>query len=544
MALRRRVAAASSNSVERNNASNDASWRVHAVAAGVRPANRCSWEGCQRSTHTLVERAPNLDTWSIRRMTATDTSLPHDAGYAKDETDRGACMRRRSGRRSQHARRRCDSLGGALPAELPNLAECGPSTKIASVRTIVARTRARVVAIGAVSLIAGSITQARATADDDASFQTYRATDRVHVYWAPKRVERRGWIETDAVFEAGEPVRGPGCDTWAPVPGGGFACLDDAEPAPGASPGVPAARPDDPLPFLYAARGGDGAFSFAFTKQDTDPDTGRDTLVRPSGHALPASRYELHPTSTFRGRDLLARPIDPDRQPAWSVLDSTPLYAAADDEAEPIGTIPKHTALELALDSADEHGHWYLVVDGLGPGQAVWVDDRQGVRHWLPAPPIDDVGDDELWVDLDLDQQMIALRRGEDVEYVTLVSSGIDSRPTPIGLFRIRDKRAWSSMGSNPSSADEYFIEHVPWTMYFRDYYALHGAYWHDVFGNQRSHGCVNLAPYDAKVLYEALAPRAEPSFMRTYASESAPGSFVRIRRGHDPVPDRTSEGY
>ncbi len=45
-------------------------------------------------------------------------------------------------------------------------------------------------------------------------------------------------------------------------------------------------------------------------------------------------------------------------------------------------------------------------------------------------------------------------------------------------------------------------LRDVPWIQYFASGYALHGAYWHDVFGIPRSHGCVNLAPIDARVVF------------------------------------------
>jgi lipoprotein-anchoring transpeptidase ErfK/SrfK len=45
-------------------------------------------------------------------------------------------------------------------------------------------------------------------------------------------------------------------------------------------------------------------------------------------------------------------------------------------------------------------------------------------------------------------------------------------------------------------------LRDVPWIQYFASGYALHGAYWHDVFGTPRSHGCVNLAPIDARVVF------------------------------------------
>ena len=42
----------------------------------------------------------------------------------------------------------------------------------------------------------------------------------------------------------------------------------------------------------------------------------------------------------------------------------------------------------------------------------------------------------------------------------------------------------------------------MPWIQYFAAGYALHGAYWHDVFGIPRSHGCINLSPIDARVVF------------------------------------------
>ena len=43
--------------------------------------------------------------------------------------------------------------------------------------------------------------------------------------------------------------------------------------------------------------------------------------------------------------------------------------------------------------------------------------------------------------------------------------------------------------------------------MYFANAYAIHGAYWHDEFGNRRSHGCVNLSPRDAGKVYGMVGP-------------------------------------
>jgi hypothetical protein len=50
--------------------------------------------------------------------------------------------------------------------------------------------------------------------------------------------------------------------------------------------------------------------------------------------------------------------------------------------------------------------------------------------------------------------------------------------------------------------ASDFELRDVPWIQYFASGYALHGAYWHDVFGTARSHGCVNLAPIDARYVF------------------------------------------
>jgi lipoprotein-anchoring transpeptidase ErfK/SrfK len=47
-----------------------------------------------------------------------------------------------------------------------------------------------------------------------------------------------------------------------------------------------------------------------------------------------------------------------------------------------------------------------------------------------------------------------------------------------------------------------YELRDVPWIQYFAAGYALHGAYWHDVFGTPRSHGCINLSPIDARAAF------------------------------------------
>lgn len=85
------------------------------------------------------------------------------------------------------------------------------------------------------------------------------------------------------------------------------------------------------------------------------------------------------------------------------------------------------------------------------------------------------------------------------------VSTGLDLTPTPRGVFHIYKKTPSRYMqGPIDGISEEYYdLPGVPWNLYFTEQGAvIHGAYWHDEFGQQHSNGCVNLPPTIAKRLY------------------------------------------
>lgn len=59
--------------------------------------------------------------------------------------------------------------------------------------------------------------------------------------------------------------------------------------------------------------------------------------------------------------------------------------------------------------------------------------------------------------------------------------------------------------GASDGQEDQYYdLPGVPWNLYFTyDGDVIHGAYWHNSFGQKWSHGCVNMPPQIAKKLYE-----------------------------------------
>lgn len=117
------------------------------------------------------------------------------------------------------------------------------------------------------------------------------------------------------------------------------------------------------------------------------------------------------------------------------------------------------------------------------------------------------------WIQISLLSQTLVLWEGDRPVYATLVSTGRDgigdpktTLSTPTGTFRIYEKHVTTTMDSNVADS-EFELRDVPWVQYFQGGYALHAAYWHDDFGRPRSHGCVNLAPIDARVVFNFTNP-------------------------------------
>lgn len=86
------------------------------------------------------------------------------------------------------------------------------------------------------------------------------------------------------------------------------------------------------------------------------------------------------------------------------------------------------------------------------------------------------------------------------------ISTGLELTPTPRGTFTVFKKTPSRYMqGPVPGLPDNqtYDLPGVPWNLYFTHGGAvIHGAYWHNSFGTPYSHGCVNLPPEQAQILY------------------------------------------
>lgn len=107
---------------------------------------------------------------------------------------------------------------------------------------------------------------------------------------------------------------------------------------------------------------------------------------------------------------------------------------------------------------------------------------------------------------VDLAQEMLYAYDGDTLFMQDPISTGLQLTPTPHGTFTVFKKTPSRYMqGPVPNVSDQFYdLPGVPWDLYFTsDGAVIHGAYWHNHFGQPWSHGCVNLAPQEAKKLYE-----------------------------------------
>jgi hypothetical protein len=163
-----------------------------------------------------------------------------------------------------------------------------------------------------------------------------------------------------------------------------------------------------------------------------------------------------------------------------------------------------------------DEGWWLRAVDSIRPE---------------PGPAPFGLGDTEKWIDVNLARQSLVAFEGKTPVYVTLFSSGRNEHETVTGSFRIREKHISATMDADSEIASDgpYSIEDVPYIEYFSGSYALHGAFWHANFGAVKSHGCVNLAPWDAKALFGWTEPLLPEGWHAVMATKEHPGTRVIV---------------
>jgi hypothetical protein len=381
------------------------------------------------------------------------------------------------------------------------------------------------------------------------------------VFRLPSRGEdRRGTLPLDARPPLYGSVNGQGCGgRWLQVGPMAWVCSDDAELSGDDPPdwrttfaSLPPRFQDDGLGFRYAFVGPEGASGFRdlahadedAPEADLDPGFAVTVVEEADAHGerwgktrhgvwIALRQLYFVPPLTLHG-DVIpdGKAIDV----GWVLADRVASFGDAKGS--------KAVGARLRFDLVHVH-------ESVGTGAAamVRVSEDGAAAEWIrakdvarptTAPPPEEVGGaaaTERWIDVDLATETLVAYQGTRPVYVALVSTGRGApgteTGTPRGVFRIWVKLETSTMGNlgDEDAESRYSIEDVPYVQFFAKGVALHGAFWHHSFGFAHSHGCVNLAPVDARWLFAFTAPEMPPGWSAVLpAGATDPGTVVRVR--------------
>jgi lipoprotein-anchoring transpeptidase ErfK/SrfK len=112
---------------------------------------------------------------------------------------------------------------------------------------------------------------------------------------------------------------------------------------------------------------------------------------------------------------------------------------------------------------------------------------------------------------VNLSHQWLYAYEGATLVFDAPISTGRDGFNTPAGSYAIYAKVREQTM-SGTIGGESYSVPNVPHAMYIYGDVAMHGTYWHNMFGSgvRMSHGCINLPLNSASWLY-GWAPLGTP---------------------------------
>jgi lipoprotein-anchoring transpeptidase ErfK/SrfK len=204
----------------------------------------------------------------------------------------------------------------------------------------------------------------------------------------------------------------------------------------------------------------------------------------------------------------------------WVSLVKANVYAAPGGAK--VDTAPSRTRVDILEEQTVGHTRWLRI------GDDRWVKE-QSINEVRKIERPAGTGTHRQWFDVDLGEQIVVAYENDQPVYATLTASGHEPNHTPRGNYPIWGKGTSVTMKSQEYDDLPYYVNRVPWVMFFQAHNALHGAYWHDQFGHTKSHGCVNLAPNDARYLFDWLEPKLPMGWtsVRYYDLTQAPVAHI-----------------
>ena len=198
--------------------------------------------------------------------------------------------------------------------------------------------------------------------------------------------------------------------------------------------------------------------------------------------------------SGFQGLEITATP----RNPFGWILDTTQSRQAPALDAPLTGkSYVQYNVVQVYAVKTVNKTDWAMI------GMNEWIE-RRLVRVVTPNPVAPKNVNGNRWIEINLQEQTMMIYDQNRLVFATLIASGVKPFYTRPGLFQIFNKKPLETMSGafEPDRSDYYYLENVPWTMYYDEDRAIHGAYWRTLFGYPQSHGCVNLSPGDSNWVY------------------------------------------
>ncbi|MEO6419691.1 MAG: L,D-transpeptidase [Polyangiaceae bacterium] len=382
------------------------------------------------------------------------------------------------------------------------------------------------------------------------------------IFSAPGAIDsRRGTAVVGATLPLYGAKRGASCGgRWLLVGPLAWICSDAAElsaaePLRLASPSPLA----DGLPFRYFFVGRDGASGFDRLEGALEDAPAQE--LEPGFAVAVTDVRTMHGESwgrTNRGRWVALRELGAahpsafhgeertDLDLAWVIAERASVVRAPKAGQAAIGTRVRFQVVAWREERPTGSGVMVRVsADGVAPEE--WMRARD-LAHPTIAEPPPEVASDERWIDVELATQTLVAYEGSKPVFATLVSTGRGGQgsetATPKGTHRIWVKLATTDMGNlelDETSADaipmkpqepggRYSIEDVPYVQFFDKGVGLHAAFWHRDFGHVHSHGCVNLAPLDARRLFGWTLPHLPGGWTAALPMAVEKGTAVRVR--------------
>ncbi len=252
---------------------------------------------------------------------------------------------------------------------------------------------------------------------------------------------------------------------------------------------------------IYDATAGNvtGTLAAGFNFVTTMGISGDYTLINDS-QWMPTSTLQQVLPSRYAGVLLPETPLP--YPMAWVLVNATPSRAPGEEPVPGDARLLRYTRVNLYDQVTLDGWEWVQV------GVDQWLHQTE-IARVIPVERAPEI-DTERWVSVDLYEQVLIAYEGTQPVFATLVSSGLADWPTREGLFHVYVRYPRARMSGAEGQPDFYYLEEVPWTMYFDGDIGLHGTYWHDGFGYRHSHGCVNLSITDSNWLYDWASPEID----------------------------------